>query len=241
MTLIEILVVITIIVVATGGVILSFRAVQKAQVRGSASKLAAAVRYLYDRAVVTGKYYRLTLDLDKATYFAEVSDDRFYLNVDKEKSPGRGKAYDADAETKLLDEEEKKRKENTRGLAAQLQPPPEPKRAHFQSFTDAMLPKVELRGSFVRDVYTPRQREPYTSGRAFIYFFPDGHSERAVIHVQPGKPPPPDTDPPRVGWNEVYTLILHPLTGRVELKNGDLDPPRDFDTVDEEGQNEGAR
>ena len=122
--------------------------------------------------------------------------------------------------------------------------PPEPKRAHFQSFTDAMLPKVTMRGSFVRDIYTPRQREPYTAGKAFIYFFPDGHSERAVLHVSSGKPRTPDEEAAglsaKIEGADVYTLVLHPLTGRVELKTGDLPPPREFDSADDDGQLDSA-
>src|SRR5262249_47952141 len=143
-TLIEIMIVLVIIGLAAGGAVLSYRAVQRAQVRAVASKLAAAVRYLYDRSVVTGKYYRLTIDLEKGSYFAEVSDDRFYLNAEKEKSPGRGRAFDSDAETKQLDAEEKERRNRVQGMDARLQPPPEPKRAHFQSFQDAMLPRVDM-------------------------------------------------------------------------------------------------
>src|SRR6476660_3692923 len=96
MTLIEIMIVVLIIGLAAGSAVLGFRAVGRAQVRGAASKLAAGIRYLYDRSVVTGKYYRLTIDLEKGTYYAEVSDERFYLNAEKEKAPGRGKAFDVD-------------------------------------------------------------------------------------------------------------------------------------------------
>src|SRR5262245_21332383 len=242
MTLIEIMIVLLIIGLLAGGAVLSYRAVGRAQVRGAASKLAAGIRYLYDRAVVTGKYYRLTIDLEKGSYYAEVSDERFYVNAEKEKAPGRGKAFDADAETKERDKEEKERRDRNQGLAAQLQPPPEPKRAHFQEFKDAMLPRVDMRGAFVRDIYTPRQREPYIHGKAFLYFFPDGHVERSVIHVSEGKPLLPDDDlPAKRDDSVVYTLILHPLTGRVELSTGDYDVPSDFDTVEEESMSEGVR
>lgn len=241
LTLIEIMMVVGILGLVSGGVTLSYRAVVKAQVRGSASKLAAAVRYLFDRSIVTGKYYRLAIDLDRGSYEAQVADERFYLNTEKEKGAGKGRAFDSDARVKEQDAEDARLRANTQGLAAQLAPPPAPKRAHFQSFKDAMLPRVDLRGAFVRDIYTPRQREPYIHGRAFLYFFPDGHTERAVLHVQGGKPPPGDEEAPRDRGADVYTLIVRPLTGRVELKTGDLDIPRDFDTVDDEGLAEGVR
>lgn len=245
LTLIEILMVMALVAVVTGAAVVGYRSVRRAEVRGSAQKLAAAIRYLYDRSVVTGRYYRLTIDLDKASYEAQVSDDRFYLNAEKEKAPGRGQAFDADAQTKALDEEDRKRDAQNAGLAAQLQPPPRPKRAHFESYKDAMLPKIEMRGSFVRDLYTPRQSEPYYHGKAHLYFFPDGHVERAVLHVSSGKPLPPDEEPPprRAGDDDidVYTLVLHPLSGRVELKVGDFEVPSDFDSAEDSALTERMR
>src|ERR1700752_2604019 len=83
MTLIELMIVILIIGLAAGGVVLTVRGVERAQVRAAASKLAAGIRYLYDRSVVTGKYYRLTIDLDGATYYAQVSNEPFSLNTAK--------------------------------------------------------------------------------------------------------------------------------------------------------------
>jgi general secretion pathway protein H len=90
------------------------------------------------------------------------------------------------------------------------------------------LPKVDLRGCRIRDIYTPRQREPYTEGKAYLYFFPDGHTERAIIHVA-------DTS------NDIYTLIVQPLTGRVEVRAGDVPVPRGFGEYDDEGNAEVPR
>src|SRR5262249_7679548 len=104
-------------------------------------------------------------------------------------------------------------------LGASLEPPPQPKRAKFQTFRDATLPTVKMKSSKLFDIYTPRQREPYTSGKAYLYFFPDGHTERAVIRINDG--------------DEFYSLIVHPLTGKGEVKAGKYDIPRDFDTLQE--------
>ena len=239
MTLVEIMIVIAIIGAVMGGVVLSFRAMSRSQARSAAAKLGASIRYLYDHAVVTGKYYRLTIDFGKGTYKAERSDDRFYLTAHKEGGPGGGQAYDADADTRRLDEDEARLKDNYQGLAKQLQPPPMQKRAHFQAFQDAMLPTVEMKNAWIRDLYTPRQREPYLEGKAFLYFFPDGHTERAIIHVVAGKRPE-DGERAAEG-SDVYTIVIHPLTGRVDLRSGDLDIPSDFDQSDEEGQTEAGR
>src|SRR5205823_5073489 len=145
--------------------VITWRALGRAQARGSATRLAAGIRYLYDQAIVTGKYYRLTVDLDDGSYKAERSDERFYLSSRKEEAPGGGRAFDSDAETKRLDEVEERARDQSSALAKQLQPPPMPKRAHFQSFTDALLPTVKMTGAYIRDLYTPRQKEPYIEGK----------------------------------------------------------------------------
>jgi general secretion pathway protein H len=227
--LVEVLVVVAIMGLMLGGAVYGLRAVGKSELRSSASKLAGAIRYCFDRSITTGQYYRLVLDLDGNRYWAERSDDRMYISRDKEAAPGGGKAFDREAYEKQLDEEEAKEKEawgtangaNSQ-IAATLEPPPKPRRARFQSFKDAALPQVTLKRSRIFDVYTPRQRESYTSGRAYLYFFPDGHTERSVVRLQDGD-----------SW---YSLVVHGLTGRVEVKAEKYEIPRDFDERQEAAQ-----
>ena len=219
------LVVVAIIGLMMGGAVVGVRAISRGNLRSSASKLAGGIRSCFDRSVTTGQYYRIVLDLDGTKYWAERSDDRMYLARDKEDSPGQGKAFDAvAAEQKLLEEEakEKERQAQLGGTAAMLEPPPKPRRAKFQTFKDATLPQVALKKVRLFDVYTMRQREPYTSGRAYLYFFPDGHTERAVVRLSDG--------------DNFYSLIVHPLTGRVEVKSGKYEIPRDFGERDDSGE-----
>ena len=220
-TLTELLIVLAILATAVGGATLSFRALARTTARTDAGRLAASIRYLYDRAVTTGAYYRLVLDLTANEYWAEKSDERFYLVRDKESSRS-GKAPDEEEKEKRLKEEEDREQEALTGLAKELLPPPKPRRARFEAFKDSSLPHVKLKISKLRDVLTPRQTEPYVEGRAYLYFFPDGHTERALIHLT-------DDD------EHVVSLLVQPLTGRVEVKPGDVEPERDFER-DDEGQ-----
>jgi general secretion pathway protein H len=225
MTLIEVMVVIAIVGLMMGASVYSFRAVTKSELRGSASKLAAAIRYCFDRSVTTGAYYRIVLDLDGNKYWAERSEERMYLSRGKEASPGRGQAFDVAAKEAQLDEEAKKVDEQLRslgGVAATIDPPPKPKRAKFQTFKDATLPQVKLGRPRLADVLTPRQPEAYSKGRAYLYFFPDGHTENAVIRLSDGD-----------SW---YSLVVHPLTGRVEVVSDRVELRRDFGERDDEGK-----
>jgi general secretion pathway protein H len=225
-TLVEILVVITIVALMMGASVYSFRAVTKSELRGSASKLAGAIRYCFDRSVTTGAYFRIVLDLDGNKYWAERSSERFYLSSGKEKAPGRGQAFDVDADEARKAEDDKKVDDQLKalgGVAATLDPPPRPKRAKFQTFKDATLPQVKLKKARLIDVLTPRQPEAYSKGRAYLYFFPDGHTENAVVRLSDGD-----------AW---YSLVVHPLTGRVELRPQKVELRTDFGERDEEGKN----
>jgi general secretion pathway protein H len=229
-SLIEIMVVIAIVGLALGASVYGFRAVAKSELRSTSSKLAGAIRYCFDRAITTGSYYRIVLDLDGNKYWAEKSDDRMYLNAGKEASPGKGQAFDVQAEEKKRDEDEAKLLEmatSVGGTAITIDPPPKPKRAKFQTFKDTTLPQIKLAKVRLFDVFTPRQREPYLKGRAYLYFFPDGHTERAIVRLNDG--------------DDFYSLVVHPLTGRVEVISGKVDIPREFGERDDEGKQVSGR
>ena len=217
-SLIEIMVVVAIVGVVTGGTIVSFRSIAKSELRSSASKLAAAIRYSYDRSISTGAYYRLHLNLDDQTYQLERSETRVLL-WGSEDAGKNGRGRDRDAEDKQNEQDE--RRSQGSGLAAELLPPPSPRRPKFTQYKDATVPKVTLRHVKILDLYTPRQPEPYRAGHAYLHFFPDGHTERAIIHL--------GTD---AADSDQYTLRVYGLTGRVEVLPGRVAPPVDFDPVD---------
>jgi len=213
-----------------GATVYGFRSIAKSELRSSSAKLAGAIRYCFDRAVTTGAYYRLVLDLDGNKYWAERSDDRAYLTAGKEETAGKGQALDVQALEKKRDEDDAKLQELATSVGGQmvtLDPPPKPKRAKFQTFKDTTLPQVKLKRAELFDVYTPRQREPYLKGRAYLYFFPDGHTEHAVVRLDDG--------------DAFYSLIVHPLTGRVEVRAEKVDVHKDFGEVDDEGKAVGER
>ena len=56
-----------------------------------------------------------------------------------------------------------------------------PKRARFAAFKDLALKPVKLKKTKLHSVYTPRVTDPLTSGRGYIYFFPLGQTEPAIV------------------------------------------------------------
>ncbi|HVV48834.1 MAG TPA: prepilin-type N-terminal cleavage/methylation domain-containing protein [Polyangia bacterium] len=229
-TLIEVMIAVGVLaLVATIGV-KGFRTVTKSNLRSSASHLSGAIRFLFDRASVTGKYHRLVIDLNEGKYWAEVSDDKFYAPNQAESVADRQKREDKEA---AQDEADRKRKEKEDALygkgggnnlfssytasssfdMSKLEVGDfHPKRPRFAAFKETALKPVTLNKLRIASVYTPRMTEPVTSGRAYIYFYPLGQTEPAIVTL---------TD---ASGENVYSLVVHPLTGRVRIYNQEVRP-----------------
>lgn len=223
-TLIEILVVLCIVGVLAALSVRGLRSLARSDLRASVSHLSGAIRYLFDRASTTGQYHRLVIDLETGRYWAEVSDDAFYLPRDPETESSAKKLAALEAE---LDEKDARRKEMAAAsgdvdMSKVLPMDFRPKKARFGAFKESNLKPVTMKNTEVMDVFTPRVADPVTKGRAYIYFFPLGQTEPAIIHL---------SDPQE---QTIYSLVVHPITGRVRIYNSYVEPPLDT-RVDDEG------
>jgi general secretion pathway protein H len=223
-TLIEILVVLAIVGILAGLSIRGLRSLARSDLRASVSHLSGAIRYLFDRASTTGQYHRLVIDLETGRYWAEVSDDMFYLPRDPETESSAKKLAALESE---LDQKQARQKEMAQAagdvdMSKVLPMDFRPKRARFGAFKETNLKPVTLKNTEVMDVFTPRVADPVTKGRAYIYFFPLGQTEPAIIHL---------SDPTQ---QTIYSLVVHPITGRVRIYNSYIEPPIDM-RVDDEG------
>ncbi len=223
-TLIEILIVLVIVGLISGMSIRGLRALAKSDLRASTSRLSGAVRYLFDRASTTGKYHRLVIDVDEGRYWAEVSDDRFYIPREPETEASQKKLAELQAQ---MDQTDRKRAELAQASGgfdmSKLEAQDfRPKRVRFGAFKETTLKAVKMKNTKVMDVYTPRLADPVTQGRAYVYFFPLGQTEPAIVHLSDGE------------GKAIYSLVVHPITGRVRIFNEYVKPPLD-DQVDDEG------
>lgn len=218
-SLIEILVALAVVCLVSGSAIVGLRSLLKTELRGSATKLAAAIRYSYDRAISTGAFYRLHFNLDEQSYRLERSESRVLLGTKENGTSKGGRGEDRDIAARIEEEEEKKTMGSN--LPPELMPPPSPRRPKFAEYKDSTLPVIKLKKVHILDIYTPRQPEPFSAGHAYLHFFPDGHTERAIIHL--GRERADD---------DQYSLIVHGLTGRVEVRAGRVEPPSDFEAGD---------
>jgi len=201
-----------------------FRSINKSELRAATSHLSGAIRYMFDRASITGKYQRLVIDLNDGQYWAEVSDDKFYAPNQAETVGQQRKRENAETEA---DEEKRKLADKQRSLWASASSSSSatsfdmsklevgefrPKHARFAAFKETALKPVRLKKLRIRSVYTPRLTDPVTSGRAYLYFYPLGQTEPAIITLSDES-----------GEN-IYSLVVHPITGRVQIFNREIRP-----------------
>lgn len=79
MTLIEIMIVMGVLALIVGMAVMGFGAGRNAEIGRATTQVANLARYGYDKARVTGDYYRLLIDLDEGTITLQQGDDRMYL------------------------------------------------------------------------------------------------------------------------------------------------------------------
>jgi general secretion pathway protein H len=234
-TLIEIMIVLAIVGLITGGSIRAFRSIAKSDLRAGTAHLSGAIRYLFDRASTTGKYHRLVLDLNEGRYWAEVSDDKFFIPRDSESNYNRSRREAEEAEQDVDAKRKAERRERDNSGSSYTYTGSfdmsklevgdfRPKRARFGAFKETALKPVTLKKGSVRiaGVYTPRVTDEVVAGRAYIYFFPMGQTEPAMVHLSDAK------------GESYYTIVVHPITGRVKIHDSYVRVPG-VDQYDDEG------
>jgi len=83
--------------------------------------------------------------------------------------------------------------------------------------------KALERGIKFRRVQTAHDLEERKEGRAYLYFWPGGQTERAAIQLKVG-----DNDDEK----NAITLVVAPLTGKVTVKDGAVEVKKPLDDKD---------
>jgi len=96
--------------------------------------------------------------------------------------------------------------------------------ARFQPLSGRRGEKRELEGDTVfRKAFTPHEPTPREDGKAFIYFFPGGTTEHAIIQLSDGAEEE----------ELVYTVEVHPLNGRAVVHRFEYEPEYELDELQE--------
>jgi general secretion pathway protein H len=200
-TLIEILVVLGIIALMMGAVIGGSGQTNSARLRQSAAIVSGAVRIAYGRASATSRPVRLVFDFQEKTLSLEESNGEM-LTTKNDRSGTGGADPATQAEKEAIAE------------GSRIVKGPTAPRATFKPAKDAGFGKEpkKLPGNIeFRQFQSEHDDEARTQGRAYLYFWPGGQTERAIIQMQiQGK-----TDD-----SDAISLSVSPLTGKVAVKSG---------------------
>jgi len=233
-TLVEVVVTVALIAIASAVVIPAVSNVGRAEMRSTASKLSGMMRRVYSDAALTGQTHRIIFDLDENSISVEATEQ--VLDFDQESG---ALAEAADRKGDLGRSEFKLGGEKFDSLVAELmaqqsvqgeddeEPMDNPMNAFlgigslagnagmagnegFASGGDA----IPLEGQVeLMDVWVAGMDEPKAEGKAYLYFFPHGYTQNALIHL---------TDPD----NNVYTVKVYPLTGKTAIEAEYVEIPK---------------
>lgn len=217
LTLIEITIALAIVAVVFSAALISIGSLAGTQAKAATAELSAVIRALYDTSALSGRTCRLVFEMpgDKSDegetkYWAECAKGALTTSRDREellREVNRAKdrkdelsgsgSYRAHSELEQLAAAERDRIESE---------------AKYASFDTPEIEPKSFPASVRVGVWTKHQRTQATEGLAFLYFFPQGFTEKAMVFVRQG--------------DNAWTITLSPLTGKTAVVGEELEVPR---------------
>ena len=220
LTLVELLIVVALIAVLGGTVLMGPGMLEGSRLKSAATLIVSGVRLGLARASTTGRPTRLAFDLDSGKLTLEEANTSVLLREHtKDASSGAAPASDLE---KSANAESERILQGPRAPRATFKAVP-----GFNSSPDQSGPARSL-GNGVQfiSVQTEHDDDPRTSGRAYLYFFPGGTTERASVQLK------------RRGDDSGLTVTISGLTGRAKVERGrvELPAPRSDGEVSERSE-----
>lgn len=186
--------------------------------RSEVMNFSGAIKSAYDRSVLTGMRYDVVIDIDKNAYSLECTDETsvVFRNLDESASEKAFRHKHGDDQFAQGGESQGDR---TRRQSRDDEPTPQSD--NMKSCEDHVIPSHTFeRGLVIERVQTSRTPRPVDSGQVRIAVFPNGTIEPAAIWVS--------------NKRKEWTLIVHEMTGRVEVLTGEEDRIDDIFEVEED-------
>jgi len=217
-TLVEVIIVMALMGLLVSAAVVGSGQLESARLRRTSSLLTAAIRAGYSRAMATSKTVRLVMDFEERTVWLEEGDQPHLVSSKDASGTGGAEAVTA-AEKVALEE------------SGRILKGPTAPRTGFREIQDPGLAPSETgkkhraleSGVQFRSVHTAHDDAPRTKGRAYLYFWPGGTTERASIALSVGKAEGADLE------KKTVTVVVAPLTGKSAVKPGlvELATPKD--------------
>jgi general secretion pathway protein H len=220
MTLLEILVVLAIMMLATSGLSFSVGALSRTNLRAGAGKLASAVRFAYNRALTHSETVRVHFTVPGGKFSIEEAHHGVTLARNKDKTEKHANDDNGKAVASI---------DPWAAAKARLLAPTKPTvgASPFTAISNdngkaiARYTNVTLgRGVQFLKLIVAHEPTPLTDGDGAVHFFPGGRTEHAVIQLGDGR-------------GAVYSVEIHPLTGRVHVHPDAYEPHSLMDNPDE--------
>lgn len=226
MTLIEVMVTVAIVLLILSVGIPSMAGLLALQQRGAVYELATTFAYLRDEATLRNVTFRIVFNLDRGTYEVQAGAPDATIFASQEER----EEWEDELEDRLNRFTERQISE---GAADDLMD----QTGRFQGLEDITLDtKVELPGGTRFGwIWTPQHEEPVEPADVppedgeddtivYAHIFPNGQLEPVVVRIV-------DEDDFDEGW----TVIVEPLTGRIHLEDSLVEPEDLFDWLPTEG------
>lgn len=242
LTLIEMMV-----VLAIAGLMmtLGYRALQSVRssdLREEANRVLAVLRMAYNGSSATGGHVRVVFDLDKQKFWMERCEgDARLRQADEEEELDKEELEELAEKVTRAQEQVRQSGMTSDQLGQVLQATSPEKAVEAAAAIEGMRlgtatckpsgdPLLEDRnkreqvpigvvrqdqGNRIRRIYVKHLLEPAEEGRVTVNFFPLGFAERAIVEIE-------NAD------SEVFSLLVHATTGRVEIRSGEVEDADDF-------------
>jgi hypothetical protein len=187
------------------------------------------MRTAYDRATASGAHHRIVMDVKAGTFRVERCEGKISLRKSRDlKEELERKRLEAEkaarlatsqSQEDLLDGIVQDKGERLGGSAGGAA-------ATCTPITGEFGRKQELGGTprvSFRRVFVAHLQEPATDGEVTLNFFPLGTAERAVVELA-------------VGEDELFSVAVRPLSGRIEMQPGEWRDVEEAIREDAEGK-----
>lgn len=161
-TLIELMIVVAILALVTMIAIPSISTTFRFSVKSAAREISTLIKDAANSAQVTGRIHRIAYDVEHDQYWVESSSEGALLESEESRKVERERGGS------LFDRDEDKKKESP-----------------FRQ--EKMLTKNKRAlpiGVKFKNIYTELSEEPITKGIAYTHIFPQGLSEKSLIHLE---------------------------------------------------------
>ena len=165
-TLLELVIVITILALTATFVLPNISAIFGLGMKGACIEVGEMIRYTYNQAVIKNKVFRIVYDLENETYWIEYGEP---IEEEKKKE-GEG------------EEEAKKEEENEEEKESRIAI-----RASFSMYEDesSTFEKESLpTGISFHGIYTEHSGKVIKEGKEFVLFFPNGSCEKTFVYLE---------------------------------------------------------